>query len=236
MFEAIVNFLQGALRAFHGITGNYVAAITLLTIAIKLVLHPLTRKQLLSMKAMQALTPQMEVLRRKHKDDPKQLNVEVMNLYRANKVNPFSGCLPLLLQLPVLWALFALLRRPSLFGGEKLFGLPLEAQPWPVQVFLDHPLLILIPVLSGLTTYWQQKMSITDPQQAKMFIFMPILVAWFATQFPLGLSIYWIVSTMAYVAEYYLVVGRPKPLGVAPPRQARSASRSRRTPGAGGGR
>lgn len=231
MFEAIVTLLQAVLQAFHGVTQNYVVAIVLLTIAIKLVLHPLTRKQLGSMKAMQALAPQIEVLRRKHKQDPKQLNVEVMNLYRAHKVNPLGGCLPLLLQLPVLYALFALLRKPGLFGGERLFGLPLEAHPWPVQVYLDHPLLILIPVLSGVTTYYQQRMSITDPQQARMFIFMPFLIAWFSTQFPLGLSVYWISSTVAYIVEYFIVVGPPRPVKVAPPRQPAATAKAKRKTG-----
>lgn len=231
MFEAIVTLLQVVLQAFYGVTQNYVAAIVLLTIAIKLVLHPLTRKQLASMKAMQALTPQMEVLRRKYKDDPKQLNAEVMNLYRANKVNPLGGCLPLLIQLPVLYALFALLRKPGLFGGETLLGLSLEANP-TFQAIAENPILVLVPLLSGLTTYYQQKMSITDPQQAKMFIFMPILIAWFATQFPLGLSVYWISSTVAYIVEYFIVVGPPRPVKVAPPRQPTAAAKAKRKPSA----
>src|SRR5574341_1290560 len=124
-FNVIVGLLKSGLQVFHGLTGSYLAAITLLTFVIRLVLHPLTRKSLNSMKAVQALAPQMEVLRRKYKDDPRQLNVEVMNLYRANKVNPMGGCLPMLLQLPVLWALYAVLRQPEVFQGETLFGFPL---------------------------------------------------------------------------------------------------------------
>ncbi len=234
MFEAIVTLLHSVLMAFHGVTQSYFVAIVLLTIAIKVVLHPLTRKQLGSMKAMQALAPQMEVLRRKYKDDPKQLNAEVMNLYRANKVNPLGGCLPLLLQLPVLYALFALLRKPSLFGGETLGGVPLEAHP-SFQVIAEHPILVLVPLLSGLTTYYQQKMSITDPQQAKMFIFMPIMIAWFSTQFPLGLSVYWIASTVVYIVEYFIVVGAPRPVKVAPARQPASSGKARRKAAGGAG-
>ncbi|MGQ0549390.1 MAG: YidC/Oxa1 family membrane protein insertase [Armatimonadota bacterium] len=221
MIDSIASVLNQVLQLVHGVVGSYLVAITLLTIAIKAVLHPLTRTQLKSMKAMASLAPQIEVLRRKYKEDPKQLNIETMNLYRSSKVNPFSGCLPLILQLPVLWALFALLRKPGIFGGEMFAGIPLESQPWPLQVFIDHPLLILIPILSGVTTYWQQQMTITDPQQARMFIFMPFFVAYLATQFPVALSIYWIVSTVAYIAEYYLVVGRPRKVGVAPRRDQR---------------
>src|SRR5438309_9424068 len=92
----------------------------------KLVLHPLTRKSLKSMKAMQALAPQLAVLREKYRDDPRAMNTEMMNLYRANSVNPFSGCLPQLVQLPVLYCLFAALLRPNLFCGESFLGLALD--------------------------------------------------------------------------------------------------------------
>src|SRR2546425_54213 len=95
----------------------------------KLVLHPLTRKSLKSMKAMQALAPQLAVLREKYRDDPRAMNTEMMNLYRANSVNPFSGCLPQLVQLPVLHGLVGALRRPTLFGGETLPGLRRAAPP-----------------------------------------------------------------------------------------------------------
>lgn len=229
-FDVIVAVLGGALGVLHGVTGSYVVALVLLTIGIKALLHPLTRKQLNSMKAMQALAPQMEVLRRKHKDDPRRLNAEVMNLYRANKVNPFGGCLPLLLQLPVLWALFTLLRQPQIFGGETLFGVALEAMP-TLQMIPEHPLLVFVPLLVGLTTYYQQRMSITDPNQAKMFVFMPFFIAWtsIAGWFPLGLSLYWIVSTAAYIVEYYIVVGPPKRIGVAPPKEQRAAKSRRGT-------
>jgi YidC/Oxa1 family membrane protein insertase len=232
----IVKLLAAALQVFHGLTGSYLLAIVLLTVAIRLVLHPLTRKSLNSMKAMQTLAPQMEVLRRKYKEDPRQLNVEVMNLYRANKVNPLGGCLPQLLQFPVLWALYALLRQVGLFGGETLFGIPLGSAPVFPQNFIQHPLLALLPVLTALTTYWQQKMSMsvsmTDPAQARtMLIIMPLMLAWFSTKFPVALSVYWIASTVLYVVEYYIVVGPPKGGGVAPPREQRKAARALRAPG-----
>lgn len=222
MIDSIASLLETALVILRAVSGSYLMAIILLTVAIKAVLHPLTRKQLNSMKAMQALTPQMEVLKRKYKDDPRQLNVEIMNLYRAHKVNPLGGCLPMLLQLPVLWGLFTLLRREGIFGGEQLFGVSLEVAP-SFALMMQHPLLVLIPVLTAATTYYQQQMSITDPQQARMFIFMPFLLAYFSIQFPVGLSIYWISSTVAYIVEYLLVVGMPKRPGVAPPKAQRAA-------------
>lgn len=204
----IGDVLAQALTFFVELTGNFGLAIILLTLAIKVVLHPLTRKQLKSMKAMQALAPQMTALREKYRDNKQQLNVEMMSLYRAHNVSPFSGCLPTLVQLPVLWGLFSVLQRQGIFSGASFLGIALEARPGFGEIARD-PILAIVPLLVGLTTYFQQQMSITDPQQARMFIFMPILVAYFATQFPVGLSIYWIISTAAYIAEYFLVVGRP---------------------------
>lgn len=234
MIDPIVEILARALIFLRTVTGSSLAAVVVLTVLIKVVLHPLTRKQLKSMKAMQALAPQLEVLRRKYKGDPRQLNIEVMNLYRANRVNPFSGCLPLLLQMPVLWALFALFRRQGVFGGEQFFGVSLEST-LTLSMLPSHPMLILIPVLTAVTTYAQQQMTVTDPQQQKMFIFMPIFIAWttVAGWFPIGLSIYWILSTALYMLEYLIVVGKPRPLGVAPPKRRRERVRSE---GAGGER
>ena len=232
MIAAIANVLVQILNVFHGWIGSYGLAIILLTLVIRLTLHPLTRKSLKSMKAMQALAPQMAVLREKYRDDPRAMNTEMMNLYRANSVNPFSGCLPQLVQLPVLYALFAALRRPDLFGGESFLGLALDKAPVGVAGLLcphlsgaclvalaSQPVVLAIVLLVGLTTYLQQRMSITDPQQARMFLFMPVMVAYFALNFQIALSIYWIVSTLVYMLEYFIVVGRPGPVpagGLAP--------------------
>ncbi len=216
MISAIGDFLAHGMGWLYGLTGNYGIAIILLTVAIKLVLHPLTRRQLRSMKAMQALAPQLTVLREKYKDDPKTMNAEVMNLYRSHGVNPLSGCLPMLVQLPLLYGLLAVLRRPNIFARAAFLGIPLDKTP-TLSAIAQQPVLLVIPALVGITTYWQQHMSVTDPQQARMMMFMPILVAWFATQFPFALSIYWIVSTIASVFEYYVVVGLPRPIPVAAP-------------------
>ncbi len=210
LINPIADFLATLLRVLYEATGDYGLAIILLTLVVKLVLHPLTRTQLRSMKEMQYLAPQIQALRAKYKDNPQQMNVEVMNLYRAHKVNPFGGCLPMLLQIPVLWGLFAVLRRENIFNGAAFLGFPLDAIP-SFGAITANPLLALWPILVGVTTYFQQRMSVTDPQQARMFIFMPVLVGWFAMAFPIGLSIYWITSTLAYILEYYIVVGRLTP-------------------------
>lgn len=221
-----VPWLASVLAALHGLTHDYTLSVVLLTLLVKAVIHPLTRVQLRSMKAMQVLTPHMAELRRKHKDDPKALNQEMMALYRAHSVNPMMGCLPMIVQLPVLWGLFALLSNSALFGGAAVLGLPwLGMADQPMKFVLgalpNHPIYLValvFPVLVGLTTWYQQKMSVTDPAQAKLFVFMPIMFGYFALNYAVGLSIYWIVSTAAYIGEYYLVVGRPHPMVSAPPK------------------
>jgi len=225
LFGWLVAQLQHALQFLYLVTGSYGWAIILLTLAIKLLLHPLTRKQLRSMREMQKLQPHLQALQRKYADDPQRLNREMMDLYRAHGVNPFGGCLPMLLQMPVLIALYRVLSDPQHFvsrTGQVLRTVPFG--PWDLLV---HPIAVLsdparagwaaavvyalVPVLIGASTYLQQRVSMTDPQQSRMFIFMPFLVGYFSLNFPVGLSLYWFVSTLAYVVEYLVVVGLPKP-------------------------
>jgi len=227
LLNPIIDALHSVLEFFYGFTHDFTLSIVLMTLLVKLVLHPLTRIQLRSMKAMQVLAPHMEALKRKHKADQQTLQKEMMALYRAHNVNPMMGCLPMLVQMPILWALFRLLYQKNLFGNATLDGLPwlrLDQIPNLNMILAQatsHPdrvLLLVIPLLVAVSTWYQQRMSVTDPQQARMFVFMPIMVGYFATLYPIGLSIYWIVSTVAYIGEYYLVVGRPHPMSSAPPK------------------
>jgi len=247
MLTPIIEALRHILLFLYGFTHDYTVSIVLMTLLVKLALHPLTRMQLRSMKAMQVLAPHMEALRRKHKDDPKALNQETMALYKAHNVNPAMGCLPLIVQMPVMYALFRLLFSTNLFGNATVLGIPwlrLDAIPSLAHLgkaiveFPTHPagiLLVLFPVLVAASTWWQQRMSITDPQQARMFIFMPIMVGYFSTLYPIGLSIYWIVTSVAYVGEFLLVVGRPHPMVGAPPKSQAVPSGGQRPQAAGSG-
>jgi YidC/Oxa1 family membrane protein insertase len=225
VINAVADVLARLLQWLQGLTGSYVVAIILVTVAVKLVLHPLTRKQLQSMRAMQALAPQMTALREKYRDNPQQLNKEMMDLYRAHGVNPFGGCLPLVAQLPILWGLFTLFRRPGIFQGASALGVPLDRVPCtsgPLSAacwlaMIQEPVFLGVIVLVALTTYLQQRVSMTDPQQARMFVLMPIIFAVFAISFPFGLSIYWIVYSVVGTLEYYLVQRLPTVLPQAPP-------------------
>jgi YidC/Oxa1 family membrane protein insertase len=228
LFDTITQALRGTLQFFYGFGHDYTLAIILLTLAVKLVLHPLTRTQLKSMKGMQVVAPHVEALRRKYKEDPRTLNQEIMKLYKAHNLNPAMGCLPMLVQMPVFIALWRLLYQKGLFGNAAVFGIPwmrLDQAPSLTEILnavsTGHPeqlLLFVFPVLVGGTMYFQQRMTITDPQQARMFILMPIMMGYFAFIYPIGVSIYMIVSTLAYIGEYLLVVGRPHPMIAAPPK------------------
>jgi YidC/Oxa1 family membrane protein insertase len=233
LFNWLVAQIAALLQLLYEATGSYGWAIIALTVVVKLVLHPLTRRQLRSMKEMQKLQPHLQALQRKFKDDPQRLNKEMMDLYRAHGVNPFGGCLPMLLQMPVLFALYRVLSDPSHFvsrSGQALQSVPFG--PWDLLV---HPMTVLsdpgkygwaavvayalVPVLIGGSTYLQQKVSVTDPQQARIFLFMPFLIGWFSLNFAVGLSLYWFASTLAYIAEYLSVVGLPRRAGEARPRR-----------------
>lgn len=224
--------LAALLTFFIGVTGSVGLAVILLTVAVRAVLHPLTRYSLKAMKKMQALAPQVEVLRRKYKENQQQMNTEIMSLYRSSGANPFGGCLPMLIQFPLLFALYNVLRRPEIFQGQTFLGIPLAQAPcqgtylFPNAAcfaqLVAHPVLALVVILVGVTMYLQQRMSVTDPQQARLFILMPVMFTLFSLGFPAGLSLYWIVTTVLYIVEYYWVVGpSPRPA----PALARSGAR-----------
>jgi YidC/Oxa1 family membrane protein insertase len=252
ILQPIVEVLRHGLTFFTGMTHDYALAIVLLTLTIKVILHPLTRVQLRSVKSMQVLAPQMEALKRKYKEDPKALNQELMALYRAHNVNPMMGCLPLIVQMPILYALFRLLGQLSSCAlpavsqaagyNPAIVGFPwmrIDGAPKLTDVLgmiPQHPeaiVLFVFPLLVGVTTWLQSRMTMTDPQQARIFLFMPVMVGYFATLYPLGLSIYWIVSTLAAMGEVLLVIGRPRAPQAAPPKSQQASKAQMANPNRG---
>jgi YidC/Oxa1 family membrane protein insertase len=215
------------LEALTTLTGSVGLGVILLTVIVRLVFHPLSRYGFKAIRKMQSLAPQMEVLRRKFKEEPQRANQEIMNLYRTAGVNPLGGCLPSLVQLPVLIALWNVLRQGGRFAGQTFLGVPLDLQP-TFAAIAQNPYLVLFPLLIAATTYFQQRMSITDPQQARFFVFMPILFAWFSFSFPVGLSIYWISSTVVGIIEYYIVLGPPARRAPPPSRTNAGRKQSRK--------
>lgn len=184
------------LRFFYKLVHNYGMAIILLTLLVRLLFAPLQMKSYASMKAMQKLQPQIAALKEKYKDDPQRFNQEQMALFKTNKVNPLGGCLPMLVQLPVFIALYALLGNSIELFHAPFFG-------WIQDLSSKDPYYVF-PVLMGLSMAVQQKMTPTpgmDPVQAKMMLIMPVVFTFIMLNLPSGLTIYIFLSTVLGIAQ-----------------------------------
>jgi len=188
--------------------GNYGIAIILITILSKVLFYPLTLKGMRSMKAMQVLQPQINALRSKYKNDPQRLQRETLELYRKFKVNPMGGCLPMVAQVPVFYALYLALsvsvelqNAPFLCFG-RVFGVDL----WVCDLAGQDPTYIL-PILMGLSMFVQQKMTpmMGDPRQAKMMLIMPFVFTFMFLNLPSGLVLYWFVSNVLQILQQKLM-------------------------------
>jgi YidC/Oxa1 family membrane protein insertase len=190
----------------HDRVGNYGIAIILITVLSKVLFYPLTVKSMRSMKAMQTLQPQINSLRSKYKSDPQRLQRETLDLYRKHKVNPAGGCLPMIAQVPIFYALYlALSVSVELQGATflcfgRLFGLDL----WICDLASQDPTYVL-PVLMGVTMFIQQKMTpiAGDPRQAKMMLIMPFVFTFMFINLPAGLVLYWTVSNILQIAQQW---------------------------------
>jgi YidC/Oxa1 family membrane protein insertase len=192
----------------HIFIPNYGLVIIVFSIIIKVLLHPLSRTQMKSMKKMQALQPMMTELREKHKDDPQKMNQAIMNLYKDYGVNPASGCLPLLLQMPILFALYAVfqssieLRQAGFFLWINDLSVPDIAFKLPFTI----PLLGMnemsgLALAMGLTMFIQQKMTVTDPRQKAMVWMMPIMMTLLFNSLPSGLNLYYFVFNLLSIGQ-----------------------------------
>jgi YidC/Oxa1 family membrane protein insertase len=180
---------------------NYGLAIVFMTIAIKLVLFPLTQKQMKSMRGMQAIQPKLKYIQDKYKDDPQIMQKKVMEMYKEHGVNPFGGCLPLVIQMPIFIAFYQ-----SLYH----FKFPVAAHAsflWIPNIGKPDPYFILA-ILAAVTTYLQQRVSMVDtkdPTQKSMLYFMPLFMAWIAYKMPAGLPLYWVVfNTLGILQQMYV--------------------------------
>lgn len=187
------------LKFFYKGVQNYGLAIILLTLFIKILLNPITKKSMKSMKAMQQLQPKLKKLQEKYKDDKAQLQQETMQLFRTHKVNPAGGCLPMLLQFPVYIALYKVL-----WNGIELYHAPFVA--WYHDLAAPDPYFIL-PILLGVFMVLQQKLmpsASMDPAQKKMMMFMPIMFTAFMLFLPVGLVLYILVNTFLSVSQQWM--------------------------------
>ncbi|MBW6520099.1 MAG: membrane protein insertase YidC [Desulfoarculaceae bacterium] len=199
------------LNFFHTYVKNYGIAIILVTIAFKLAFWPIAQKGLKSMKNMQKLQPKMVKLKEKYKDDPAMMNKEVMNLYKTYKVNPLGGCLPMVLQIPVFFALYkVLLMSIELRHAPFMLWISDLSAPDRLMIGIDIPYLGGIPVLTllmGASMFLQQKMTPTtaDPTQAKIMLFLPVIFTFMFLNFASGLVLYWFINNLLAILQQYLI-------------------------------
>lgn len=195
-FAVVAYPLLELLRFFHKFIHNFGVAIILLTVLVRALFYPLSQKSMKSMKAMQNLQPQIAAIKEKHKDDQKKLNEEQMALFKVHKVNPAGGCLPMLVQLPVFIALYAVLGNSIELFHAPFFG-------WIQDLSTKDPFYIY-PVLMGAAMFLQQKMTPSagmDPAQQKMMYFMPVIFTFMMINLPSGLTLYIFVSTLLGVLQ-----------------------------------
>lgn len=198
-FTAIAKILLLFLNLTHKVTKNYGVDIIIISILLKVLFWPLTKKSYVSMKEMQKVQPEMAMLREKYKDDKARLNREMMDLYKRRKVNPLGGCLPMVVQIPIFFALYW-----ALMGSIELRHAPFIF--WIKDLSYRDPIYVS-PLLMGGSMLWQQKMTPTagDPRQAKIMMFMPIIFTFLFLSFPSGLVIYWLVTNILTISQQYLI-------------------------------
>jgi len=171
------------LPKIYSIIPNYGIVVLIFALLIKLITFPLSRKQTMAMAKMKDLQPKMKKLQEKHKNDPARLNKDMMKLYKEAGANPLSGCLPLLPQMPLFFALFTVFKTTIEFRGASFLG-------WITDLSVPDPYYIL-PIIMVVTMFIQQKMTMTDPKQKMMMYLMPIFFGWLFMNFPAGLVLYW---------------------------------------------
>jgi len=213
IFDFLAVPLLSALKWIHGYVGNYGWAILILTFLINAVMFPLRHKSMVSMRKMQEIQPQVKAIQERYKDlkttDParQKMNSETMSLYKEKGVNPVSGCIPMVLTMPVLFAFYSLLSQAIEIRGEPFI--------WWITDLSAHDAYYVTPILMGASQFWQQKMTPMaggDPAQQKMMMMMPLVFTFMFLWMPSGLTVYWFFSNLLAIGQQYLtnhLVGPP---------------------------
>ena len=197
LFTAVLTALYSMLEKFG--VGSYGLAIIILTVIIKIILYPLTKKQFQSLKGMQTIAPKMKKLQEKYKDNPQLLQQKMLQLYQEAGVNPFAGCLPMLIQMPILMALYYTFFNFNYGGGAPSFL-------WVPNLSETDPLYIL-PLIAAGTTFLMQKISTVESnQQTKiMMIFFPLFMGFISLNLPAGLVLYWATQNVVQIVQQLLI-------------------------------
>ena len=204
LFDPLVQVFRLVFEGFYNLTAavgfaNYGIAIILMTILVKALMYPLTAKQVRSMKAMQELQPALKKLQKDYKNNPQLLQQKMAELYKESGVNPLAGCLPLLIQMPILMGVYYTLYGYNYTGDPNFLWLTSLSETDPTYV---------LPVLSALTTYIQQKQTMTnnggDNQQMKLMSYMmPLFIGWISLSFPSGLVVYWVTMNICQIIQQW---------------------------------
>lgn len=221
MWGALVGGMASLINWFYNGTvsigiPNYGIAIILLTVMIKIVLFPLTQKQMVSMRRMTEIQPKVKEIQTKYKNkDPKKMQEKIMEIYRENNVNPMAGCLPILVQMPILIALYKALYDFNFINHAHANFLWVADLSKVYPISFTNPENLLLPLLAGATTFLQTRLttSSTDQTQRMMLYMMPVFIGWICTTVPAGLALYWTSFNVLGYAQQYLVnkqLGRVK--------------------------
>ncbi len=242
IFRPISLLILPAFKFLYGFIPNYGLVIIIFSILIKLLLHPLTKKSYASMSEMQYLQPKMTQLKEQYKNDPQRLNQEMMKLYKEHGVNPLGGCLPMMLQMPLLFALFIVFRSTIQLRGEPfILWITDLSRPDTLPLGFTLPFIgdsiHILPLLMGLTMIWQSKMTVTDPKQKFMVYFMPFFMIFIFYSLPSGLNLYYSIFNLLSMFQTRLIKKKmhpgnngddQKPLKKAPPARKPAPKKSKK--------
>lgn len=192
----------------YGFIGDYGITIIVFTIVIKFVMIPLTIHQLKSSKKMQEMQPKIQEIQKKYANNKEMMNQKTMQLYKDEQINPVGGCLPLLIQMPIILGLFALLRTPQDYITDPEFLHALrDSFLWIAD--LSQPDKWILPILAGVSTYFSFSMSgsgmESNPSMKTMKYIFPVMILWMARSNPAGLSLYWFISTLFQIGQQYFM-------------------------------
>jgi YidC/Oxa1 family membrane protein insertase len=215
MLKIVCQFLLNFMNSLHSVLGNYAAAIFALTTIIKLILWPIQNKANRSMRRMAVLSPKMQELREKYKDDPTRMNQEVMKLYKDYGINPVSGCVPMLIQIPIFFGLFTMLQQAVELRNASFLWVKDLSQPDTIGhlPLLGWPINILPLIMAG-TNVWLMQLTPKsgDATQQKVMMFMPLIFVVFCYYFAAALSLYYTIQNLFTILQLYQTRNQPLPV------------------------
>ena len=219
---AISGALGSLLKLVFDTVNSYGLAIIIFTVLVKLALYPLTRAQTKSMKEMQQVQPKIKQIQEKYKDNQQVAQQKVMELYKEHKINPAAGCLPLVIQFPILIGLFNALKDPAkyVFKSEEAYNAINTSFAWLSNLSDPDVIMVggldlpwILPILAAITTYLasammnaKQSAGKKDTTQLMMLYFFPLMILWWGRSFPAGLTLYWVVSNVFQIAQQYFIM------------------------------